>query len=209
MCLTCLRGTPVDGDWTLILMMRYPFDIVKIVCYWPIMNANRPMVQFNPDQLQVVNHAVTMAEELVSNYFKMSASQWLRPRYDVKTLIDLTPDEVVEKPFAQIIRYQGKRKGSTLGSDTYDFYKICIQDHNILRAAELHPELPLMAFCVYIVAHELIHIVRFSKFLQNFDANKDEKLAEEKRVHAITHDILSQVQLPGTDQVLAFYDQWR
>jgi len=45
-----------------------------------------------------------MAEELVSEYYKMSASQRLRPKYDVKTLVDLDPAEIVHGPFAQIIR---------------------------------------------------------------------------------------------------------
>ena len=173
------------------------------------MGGNHRIARFTPDQIEVVNHAVTMAEELVSNYFKMSSNEWLRPRYDVKTLAELHPDEIVDSPFAQIIRYQGKRKGSDLGSDSYDFYKICIQDHNILEALQYNPGLALMEFCIYIVAHELIHIVRFSKFLQNFDANADEKMAEEKRVHSLTHAILSKVQLPHMEQVLAFYNQWR
>mgnify|MGYP001816334176 CR=1 FL=1 len=43
---------------------------------------------FSPEQLDIVNNAVAMAEELVSNHYKMSASQWLGPRYDVKTLVE-------------------------------------------------------------------------------------------------------------------------
>jgi hypothetical protein len=165
--------------------------------------------QFNSDQLQAVNQSVTLAEELVSNFFKMSPNEWLRPRYDVKTAVELNPSEIIDEPFAQVIRYQGKPKGSTLGSESYDFYKICIQDHNILKALKDNPKLSLAAFCLYIVAHELIHIVRFSKFLQNFDANPDEKMAEEKRVHTLTHDIISDVQLPDMKHVLAFYKRWR
>ena len=173
------------------------------------MQTKSDIPRFNPAQIKVVNQAVTMAEELVSNSFKMSANEWLRPRYDVKTVMELTTKEIVDEPFAQIVRYQGKRKGSDLGSESYDFYKICIQDHNILRAIKQYPNLSLMPFCLYIVAHELIHIIRFSKFLQNFEASKDEKMAEEKRVHRITHDILAKVQLPDMDHVLEFYNQWR
>jgi len=94
---------------------------------------------FNPEQLSIVTHAVGIAEELVSNYYKMSASQWLRPKYDVKTLVDLTPPEIVDGPFAQIIRYQGQPKEASLSSSTYDFYKICLQDHAILSALRQKP----------------------------------------------------------------------
>jgi hypothetical protein len=172
----------------------------------------RPMVAkliFESEQLNSVNQAVALAEELVSNHYKMSTSQWLRPRFDIKTLADLSPNEVVEGPFAQIIRYEGKRKGSPLGSDSYDFYKICLQDHTILRTLSGSPGMLLLPFLVYILTHELIHIVRFSKFLQIFEASADEKLAEERRVHNTTHQILNPIRLEGLDAVLDYFRLWR
>jgi hypothetical protein len=164
---------------------------------------------FKTDQLLVVNNAVSMAEELVSNYYKMSASEWLRPKYDVKTLADLAEDEIVIGPFAQIIRYEGKLKGGMLGSSAYDFYKICVQDHAILNILAERPDIVLYPFALYVIAHELVHIVRFSRFLQNFKASDAEKLNEERRVHGITHDILEPVKTDGLDCVLDFYGTWR
>jgi hypothetical protein len=164
---------------------------------------------FNSDQLKIVNNAVAMSEELVSNHYKMSASQWLRPKYDVKTLADLNRNEIVEGPFAQVVRYVGKRHGSQLGSGTYDFYKICLQDHAILGALKQNDQLELLPFTIYIVTHELVHIVRFSKFLQSFDASAEEKLVEEARVHRETQRILSQIQLVGLRAVLDFYSTWQ
>ena len=76
---------------------------------------------FDRPQIETVNNAVSMAEELVSNYYKMSASQWLRQRYDIKTLKDLEPAEIVHGPFAQIIRYRGQPKDCSLGSPRLDF----------------------------------------------------------------------------------------
>ena len=164
---------------------------------------------FGPDQLETVNNAVAMAEELVSNNYKMSASQWLGPRYDVKTLAGLKPEEVIDGPFAQIIRYKGQRKNTSLGSATYDFYKICLQDHTIQSTIEQTREIQLFPFSLYIIAHELIHIVRFSKFLQNFEASAEERMAEERRVHQRTHEILQPVQIHGLKNVLDFYNDWR
>jgi hypothetical protein len=164
---------------------------------------------FKDTQLITVNHAVAMAEELVSNHYKMSASQWLHPKYDVKTLVDLTEDEIVCGPFAQIIRYEGKLKDGLLGSSAYDFYKICIQDHAILETLKVRPEMSLSPFALYVVTHELVHIVRFSRFLQNFNASDTEKRLEEHRVHGITHQILDPVNTRGMDRVLDFYRSWR
>ncbi len=164
---------------------------------------------FNTDQIKIVNDSVEIAEELVSNHYKMSASQWLHRRYDVKTLVDLSPDEVVHGPYAQIVRYKGQRKDTSLGSSTYDFYKICLQDHSILAIIEQLSEMKLFSFTLYIIIHELIHIVRFSKFLQSFDASPEEKLAEEGRVHEKTHEILKTIKFSGLTDVLKFYNKWR
>jgi hypothetical protein len=164
---------------------------------------------FDPRQIEIINNAVAMAEELVSNNYKMSASQWLGPRYDVKTLVELKSEEIIDGPFAQIIRYKGQRKNSSLGSATYDFYKICLQDHIIRSTLEGKPDIELFPFSLYIITHELIHIVRFSKFLQSFEASAKERMAEEKRVHQRTHEILKPVQIEGLKNVLEFYNDWR
>ncbi|MDM8542810.1 hypothetical protein QUF90_17175 [Desulfococcaceae bacterium HSG9] len=163
---------------------------------------------FNTHQIKIVNQAVALAEEVVSNFYKMSASQWLNRKYDVKTLTDLSPEEIVDGPFAQIIRYEGRPMDSSLGSSNYDFYKICIQDHSILTTVEKTAELHLFPFLIYIIAHELIHIVRFSKFIQRFDASYDEKQIEERCVHKITHEIILPIQVEGIDDVIHFYHQW-
>ena len=164
---------------------------------------------FSSAEIAIVNNVVSMAEELVSNYYKMSANEWLRPKYDVKTLVDLAPEEIVDGPFAQIVRYEGQRKNTALGSGAFDYFKICLQDHAIKSVLNRKPSIKLYPFCLYIITHELIHIVRFSKFLQNFDATPKEKLNEEKRVHDNTHQILNQVQVDGLMPVLEFYRKWR
>lgn len=169
----------------------------------------KSMPLFNPEQLAVINTSVSMAEELVCNHYKFSATQWLKLNYDIKTLTDLRPDEIVQGPFAQIVRYTGWRKNHTLGSSMYDFYKICIQDHSILSVISQSPELQLLPFSLYIIIHELVHIVRFSQFMQSFDASRDEKLNEEKRVHEKTHEILVSLRLAGLMEILSFYEQWR
>lgn len=166
------------------------------------------MQQFKSEQLNTVNNAVAMAEELVSNAYKMSENQWLRRRYDVSTLAELAADEIVDGPFAQVVRFSGRLKGTSLGSSAYDYYKICLQDHSILAALQDSPGMQLFPLVLYITTHELIHIVRFSKFLQNFDATPDETLAEEKRVHAKTRKILIPVNVTGLNDVLEFYGKW-
>lgn len=164
--------------------------------------------KFSLENMRVVNDAAAMAEELVSNFYKMSESQWLNRRYDIKTLADLEADEIIQGHFAQVIRFKAWRKNRSLESSTYDFYKICIQDHVIITTLKKFPEMRLLPFTLYIITHELIHIVRFSKFFQSFDASSGERMAEETRVHKKTRDILNSVQVPGIQMVLRFYKKW-
>ncbi len=156
----------------------------------------------------VVNDAVEVGEELTSNAYKMSFAGWSAQRYDVKTVADLLPAEIVHGPFAQIVRYEGRRVETSLGSSSYDFYKICLQDHNILLTLNKFEELRLFPFILYIVCHELVHVIRFIKFLQAFEASVDEKLEEESRVHEITRSVLSGGRVKGIEEVFTFYAAW-
>lgn len=165
------------------------------------------MKTFSKSQLDVIDNAVAVAEDMVCNFYKMSGSQWLRHRYDIKTLCDLAPEEVVDGPFAQIIRYTAYREGAVLGSSAYDFYKICLQDNAMLRAITSNPNLHLFPFSLYIIIHELVHIVRFARFDQHFDASPEEKEKEEARVHGVTRTVVSKHGIEGIQDVLTFYDR--
>ncbi len=166
------------------------------------------MKSFSRPQIKIVNQSVSLAEELVCNFFKMSATQWLRHRYDVKTSAELSSHEKVDGPFAQLVRYSAQKEGDSLCSSSYDLYKICLQDQAVLAAIEKYPEIKLFPFVVYIIVHELIHIVRFAKFYQNFDALPEERTSEEDRVHGMTREILSGHGIEGMPEVMRFYSQW-
>lgn len=165
--------------------------------------------RFKKAELVIVNEAVGIAEEITGNAYKLSPSEMAGYRYDVKTAADLNRDEIVRGPFAQIVRYVGRRAGSSLTSSEFDFYKVCLQDHNVLSALKRFPELTLRPFMVYIVTHELVHIIRFIKFLQAFDASPEEKMVEEIRVHEKTMALLKAAQMPGMGAVFDFYRAWQ
>ncbi|GAB6095152.1 hypothetical protein JCM14469_14040 [Desulfatiferula olefinivorans] len=165
----------------------------------------KPLETFNDEQIAVVNQMVHMAEDIVSDHYKMSSSQWLRNRYDVRTLAQLSDSEIVFGPYAQIVRYHGTKNASPLGSGGFDFYMICLQDHAILKALRTDDRLRLDPFILYIVVHELIHIIRFGTFIQFFDAPLEQRDAEETLVHQATRDVLRKVAVRGMDTVFSFY----
>jgi hypothetical protein len=159
---------------------------------------------FNEKQINNMYKAADIAEELVSNAYQLSARQWQKTPYDIKTLVDLEQDEVVDIPYAQLVRYQARKKRSVLSSARYDYYKICVQDHNILSAYYNNQAINLFPFFLYIITHELIHIVRFSRFLHLFHATDHERMIEEKKVHCKTKELLRNLRISSIKPVIDF-----
>ena len=165
---------------------------------------------FDNQELLKVDEAVKVAEELINNHFKMSSGQWLKSRYDIKTAKDLIGHEFVDGPFAQVIKYEGRKKNAPLGSSSFSFYKVCLQDSAILSTIYNTPALALEPFLLYILTHELVHVVRFLKFKHRYE-NKNEAdvtLDEERTVHFLTHKILKPVSILNLSQVFEFYKDW-
>jgi uncharacterized protein YjiS (DUF1127 family) len=166
-------------------------------------------VPFDAEEIGILARAVEISEELISEFYKISTSEWKRYRYDIQSLKDLDKEEITDIAFAQIRRYSRHLVERTRGSEPGDFFKICIQDHVIRKAVERDPDIMLFALTTYIVIHELIHVVRFAKFLQRFDSTPAEQDAEEKRVHALTYELLQKTRILGLPEVLAAFRDCR
>jgi len=164
---------------------------------------------FEEKQIAVLARAIDVSEEMISNFYKISTSEWKRYRYDIQSLSYLEEEEVTDDAFAQIRRYLRRPGEKTRGSEPGDFFKICIQDHVINRAVERDKEIGLFPLTAYIVTHELIHVVRFAKFLQPFDSTAFEQGAEEKRVHALTYGLLQRARIQGLPEVLSAFKDCR
>nr|WP_320191855.1 hypothetical protein [uncultured Desulfobacter sp.] len=165
---------------------------------------------FNESELEQVATAALRAEEMVYNYFKLSSSQWLKNRYDIKTARDLLPHERVEGPFAQVLKYEGRRQELSLGSSVFSLYHVCIQDPAIILCVEEQPQIGLVPFLLYILVHELVHVVRFARFEHRYEnaCEAEVTLEEEKKVHGISRDIIASQSVSGMLQVFEFYGQW-
>jgi len=160
---------------------------------------------FGEEEIAVLAQAIDVSEELISNFYKISTSEWKRYRYDIQSLRGLEEEEVTDDAFAQIRRYLRRPGEKTRGSEPGDFFKICIQDHVINMAVARDKEIALFPLTAYIVTHELIHVVRFAKFLHRFHSTVVEQDAEEKRVHALTHGLLQKTSIRGLPEVLAAF----
>ncbi len=164
---------------------------------------------FQNHELITVSEALDIAEDATGDFFKFSLGQWKRHRYDVRTLPFLTHDTITPHGFAFLSKgtrvtdgYQWKRRDE-------DFYLICLQDHHILGALSRDKRLELQPLLIYILTHELVHIVRFCNFLQRYEISGDKKTEEERIVHALTFDILKGISMPQLDYVLDSYQGHR
>jgi penicillin-binding protein-related factor A (putative recombinase) len=164
---------------------------------------------FNDDDLLTISEALDIAEDATGNFYKFSLGQWKRHRYDVKTLSSLKADEITQRAFALLNK--GARVVSSFESKTKnrDFYLICLQDHQILKALNRDKALGFLPLLVYVFTHELVHIVRFCNFFQRFDVSGKEKDKEEAIVHETTFEVLENLALPKLDYVLDSYQGHR
>lgn len=162
---------------------------------------------FNQEELEKVDLAVLRAEELVDNYFKLSPALWLKNRYDIKTAANIASHERVDGAFAQVLKYEGQRGDVSLGSASVSLYHVCLQDPAILGLVSGSPKIKLSPFLLYILIHELVHVVRFSRFEHRYEngAESEVTLEEEKKVHGLTYKILSSSGVSGLSEVLEFF----
>lgn len=165
---------------------------------------------FNKSELEIVDVSVLRAEELVNNFFKLSPGQWLKNRYDIKTAVELSRHERVDGPFAQVLKYEGRKVDAPLGSSSFSLYHVCLQDPAILELVSRRPQIKLSPFLLYILIHELVHVVRFSRFEHRYENTSEAgvTLEEERKVHGLTHKIIRLSSVSGVSEVLEFYGEW-
>ncbi len=165
--------------------------------------------RFSEHELDIIHEALNIAEEATADYYKISSDSWKRLRYDVKTLRSLREDEITLEAFAQLFKYSRHPEKPPQPSRVLDFYLICLQDHVILEALSRDSRLSLAALAVYILTHELVHVVRFSRFMESFDCAGRSREKEEGIVHARTYEILGRLKWADLKPVLDSYAEFR
>ena len=164
---------------------------------------------FEDNNLKTVSDALHIAEERTGDFYKFSFNQWKRHHYDVKTQSFLAEDEITPDGFALLNKCSSDLESFDGTRTRKDFYMICLQDHQILKALRRDNYLQLLPLLIYIFTHELIHIVRFCNFSQRYELSMNGKENEERVVHAMTHKILKDLSMPKLDYILKSYRDHR
>ncbi len=160
---------------------------------------------FGRKQLKHLARLLRLARELTGDHFHLSQGEALSLPVEVRTLADLREFEIHSgEVLAYIARYgyQDPRFGRSR-----DLYQVNLQDHNILqRLTQDADGVDFASLMLYVLTHELIHVIRFVKFLAPFHQSDSDRLAEEQRVHRLTRALLSKVPMDGLDTVLDKYE---
>jgi hypothetical protein len=162
---------------------------------------------FQEQHREPLREALVVAEEMTSDFFKLTSRHWLAARYDISTLAYLRDEEISPNALAMVAKYDGCPPGRVLRSSSFDFYRVCLQDHNILKTLAGREDLKIFPFLCYILTHELVHIVRFSKFEARFDTSSEEKRREEDRVHRLTWKILAPLNSLDLGPVIQYHQE--
>ena len=157
---------------------------------------------FTPSDLSTIERASVLAEAMTGEYFSLAPDEWKRNPYGIFTRKEVERPLDGETIFAQVVRLRTGR-GQSRDRNQGDSFGIILQDPNILRALLRSTLHDLWTLVLFILTHELIHIVRFQRFAVDFHAPEVERDREEKLVHAITREILAGVT--NTDDLLELY----
>ena len=166
-------------------------------------------LSFDSHNFETVSDALDIAEDMTANFFKLSSRQWGRCRYEVKTRSSQGAHEITDGAFALLNKGETVAGGSGSSTSRRECYFICLQDPQILEALGRDRNLNLLPLLVYIFTHELIHIVRFSNFVQRFKLDPPRRDREEMIVHSTTFEILADLAMPRLDYVLDSYKDHR
>lgn len=161
---------------------------------------------FSRRELAKLPPSLALAEDLTGSFFKIPVFDRRKYPFEVDTLRNLEPAEIADEAFAQVCRYEAPNLSIPGRGLRRSFYRICLQDHNIRRAVppEEEPQ-AFEALLLYILTHELCHVVRFCNFQQLFEADEHQRASEEQLVHRLTRQILARHRSRHLEQVIERY----
>lgn len=160
---------------------------------------------FNKRQQLWVGEALEIAESLAKFNLQVNLEDSEKYVYDLQTLVNLRGPEKTPKALAQVCKYEYYSKRSAMAPGKKEFYRICLQDDKIIRAAAWESSSFLKSLILYVITHELVHVIRFSEEPQRFHLPIPEKKVEERGVHCLTHFLLKGLNDPQVDYLLERY----
>ena len=158
---------------------------------------------FDREQRRQVGRAATLAESLTSGFYCIPGREWPRFPYDISTLAEGPGPEA--PVFADVVRMTRPAPAGP-GRAARDRYRIRLRDDEILSAIRAGNDLELYPLLLYVLTHELVHVVRFESGFAAYDTDDPETRGrEETRVHAITRKVLKPAESDSLLRIARLY----
>jgi len=159
---------------------------------------------FGPEHLLEVQRTLALAEELCGDFYHLSAFDIRSAPFDVVTGRELIAEGVEPPPLAsqlaEVRRCDLTREERSARDRRRTHYRICLWDPHILAVFD-RGERP-GAVLLFVLVHELVHVVRFAKQLALFESGQLARVNEEAAVHETTDRILARAREPGLSELL-------
>jgi hypothetical protein len=159
---------------------------------------------FGARQLKLLGRMLHLAREVTGDHYQLSQEQGNKLPLEVRTLADLQQFEIHSgEVLAYIARY-GYRDPKF--GRPRDLYQVNLQDHNIIESLRRGSSgISFSPLLLYVLTHELLHVIRFVKYITPFHQSEIDRIREEQRVHALTRQLLARMPVSGMDRVLDKY----
>jgi len=157
-------------------------------------------VRFGAAELEVLANVQPIAEEIVGDHFRITSFGPQHHSYEIVTLASGGTSCREPTALAKLCRYDREERAITDGRHVSRFYRVCLQDDAILRHVD--DGLDLKAVLLYVLTHELIHIVRFESFQVHCDPAVSVRAREEELVHHMTERVLRALRDDDVDEVV-------
>jgi len=148
-----------------------------------------------------MRRVLPLAEELCGDHFQLSAFDLRSAPYDIATAEQLIAEGLEPPPqpskLAELRRCELTREERSARDRRRTHYRICLWDPHILTLCDdgARPG----AVLLYVLIHELVHVVRFARQLALFDASPAARVREEQAVHQTSAQILDRAREAGLD----------
>jgi hypothetical protein len=145
---------------------------------------------FTSSDLLTVRRAAALAERLTADHFRFGHVEWTRRPYRLFTRKEVGESLESGAAFAHLVQCEPRHRESSSRKQRACF-GVVLMDPNILRAVLRSSQEDLWTLSLFIMTHELIHIVRFDRKEADFHATGRDRDDEERIVYGITGEILS------------------
>lgn len=149
----------------------------------------------------LVAEASSLAEELVAEAFSLTPRECLSLQYELLTDYALLPCRLPDSALAGLVRAETQ---ALHPRKRRDFYFLFLAEERLLALSQGDS---LRALLLYIFTHELIHMVRFARFIAAFWMPMEVRWQEERKVHRLATQILQKVPWRELGEILSRYDK--